>query len=436
MENVREEAAKIVDRVLNEGAYSNIALDTTLKASDLSPLDKGLLTEIVYGTIKYKYTIDIILSKYIKDIKGINPYILCLLRISIYQLLYLDKVPDFAVLNEAVNEGKKVSLKYSKLVNGVLRSYLRDKEDIKFENKIDEIAFKYSFNPYSVKNFIKGYGEEDALKIMEGLNKIPVVNVRVNTLKTTVEEASSLLIENGYNIEKGKFSPYSISIIKGKGIEANPLFREGLITVQDESAMLVGTVMDLSGDITVLDLCSAPGGKTTEIGELLKNIGKVYAFDIYTSKLKLIKRSCSRLGIENVTVQKGDAREFNLSLTNVGDRVLMDVPCSGIGIIRKKPEIKWKNEDLKELIGIQRDILSNGSKYVKKGGMLIYSTCTLNKKENEDNINWFLKENKEFKAVKIDLPSGDNFHYSKEGYLTIFPDEYMDGFFIAKLIKR
>lgn len=438
MGNVRYEAIAVLDKVLNKGAYSNLALDSSIKKADLSQLDNALLTELVYGTLKYKYTIDIILKEYLKDMEKTNQNILNILRISLYQLKYLDKIPDFAVLNEAVNLAKKVSLPHSKLVNGVLRSYLRNNKEIEFKESVFETSFKYSFLPWMTKTFIDQYGDKEAGQIMEGLNITPSVNVRVNRLKISFDEAYKMLEDSGYQIKKGIISPFSINIINGKSIESNPLFNKGYITVQDESAMLPAEIMELSGDLTVLDMCSAPGGKTTEIAEILNNGGKVYAFDLYQNKLKLIKSSCGRLGIKNVIIDKWDAMELNEGLINKADRILLDVPCSGLGIIRKKPEIKWnKNlDEIKNLINIQRKILLKVSRYLKKGGILVYSTCTLNKKENEDNINWFLEKNKDYEVSPINLPSIPNFHFSSEGYLTIFPDEFMDGFFMAKLKKK
>ena len=438
MGNLRFESINILDKVLNKGAYSNLALDSSIKKAELSSLDNALLTEIVYGTLKYKYTIDIILKEYLKDMEKTNKDILNILRISIYQLKYLDKIPDFAVLNEAVNLAKKVSAPHSKLVNGVLRNFLRNSNEIEFKDKVLDMSFKYSYLPWMTKLFIKQYGEEGALIILEGLNKTPGLNVRVNRLKTNFEEAYKELKDFGYRIKKGSVSSYSINITNGKSIESNPLFSKGYITVQDESAMLPAEILDLDGEMTVLDMCSAPGGKTTEIAEIMENRGKVYAFDLYQNKLKLIKGSCDRLGLKNVEISKWDATLINNEFINKADRVLLDVPCSGLGIIRKKPEIKWnKNiDEISSLINIQRKILSNGSKYLKPGGILVYSTCTLNKKENEDNINWFLEKNNDYEAVKIDLPSFHNFNKTSEGYLTIFPDEFMDGFFMAKLKKR
>jgi len=441
MNNSRLVAIIVIEKVLNEGAYSNIVLGLELNKSELSDKDKALVTEIVYGTLKYKYTIDKILCNYIKKgIDKLESFVLNILRISVYQIRFLDKVPSFAVVNEAVNLTKKKSnIGASKLVNGVLRSYLRD-STAKYYNEqdnIERLCFEYSFTKALVKLFIRQYGLESVEIILKGLNYKPDVTVRTNTLKLTYKEIWEKLIQNGYNIEEGYVCSEAIRIIKGKNIEDNVLFNEGNITVQDESAMLTAVSMDLLPNLKVLDLCSAPGGKTTHIAEIMRNTGHIDAFDIHKNKLSLIKENLKRIGITNTTCDVHDATIYDPNLYECADRVLIDVPCSGLGIIRKKPEIKWsKNiKDIKSIIETQRSILDNASKYVKKGGVLVYSTCTLNKEENEDNIEWFIESHSEFKIQPVFYGKLDNINYSDKGYVTIFPNEYMDGFFIAKIIK-
>lgn len=441
MNNSRLVAITVIEKVLNENAYSNIVLGLELNKSELNDKDKALVTEIVYGTLKYKYTIDKILSSYVK--KGfdkLDSFVLNILRISIYQIRFLDKVPSFAAVNEAVNLTKKKSnVGASKLVNGVLRSYLRDSEAKYYneKNDIERLCFEYSFSKALVKLFIKQYGSESAEEILKGLNYKPDVTVRVNTLKLSYDEIWRKLIENGYNIEKGYACPEAIRIIKGKNVEDNLLFNQGNLTVQDESAMLTAPSMDLEPNLKVLDLCSAPGGKTTHIAELMDNTGQIYAFDIHNNKLSLIKENLNRIGITNTICDVMDATVYHENLFEFADRVLMDVPCSGLGIIRKKPEIKWSKDikNINSIIEIQRKIMDNASKYVKKGGVLVYSTCTLNKEENEGNIDWFIETHPEFKIQPVFYGKHNNINYSDKGYITILPNEYMDGFFIAKIIK-
>ena len=437
--NCRELAVKILDRVLNEGAYSNIILSKELNEAELSDKDKALLTEIVYGVLRRRKTLDIIISNFVKDIKLMNRDTLNILRVAIYQMNFLDKIPSYAACNEAVEEAKQISEGDSKLVNGILRNFTKNPDDIEVTgNKIDEYAYKFSFEPWMIRLLIKQYGEPISKKIMSGLNAIPQVSVRVNEIKADYDEAFEELEALEYEIEEGSICPEAISIKGGKSIENNPLFKDGKITVQDESAMIIAPLLELEEGMTVIDLCSAPGGKTTHIAEILQNTGKVLAFDLHESKLGLIRENCERLGLTNVEVNTNDATKLNSKLIECSDRILLDVPCSGIGIIRKKPEIKWNKtrNDLRDVIPVQRDIMENAWKYLKTGGIMIYSTCTLNKEENEENIDWFLSSHKDCNIKKIFVGKQDNLVYNRNGSLTIMPNEYMDGFFVAKLEKR
>lgn len=442
MISAREVAINTVMQVFENKAYSNIALNNNLNQCNLGDKDKALATELVYGTIKYKYTIDKILKSFLeKKFDKTDKYILNLLRICIYQLRYLDKIPEFAAVNEGVNLAKvKVSVGASKLVNGVLRSYLRNKEREYYnrENINEKLAFLYSYPQWMIKLFIDQYGEEIGENILEGLNKRPAVTVRVNSVKGDFESVFNKMKETGYNVEEGVICPEAIRIVRGKSIEDNPLFKEGIITVQDESAMLVAPSMDLKEHMTVLDLCSAPGGKTTHIAEIMNNTGIVKGFDIYDHKLDLIKSNSERLGLTNIKLDILDATKECRELIEIGDRVLIDVPCSGLGIIRKKPEIKYtkKEKELKSLITVQRDIMKNAAKYVKQGGIILYSTCTINKEENEENINWFLKNFKDFSIEPLNFGQMDNIIYDEKGCVTVLPNEYMDGFFIAKIRRN
>ncbi|WP_291581466.1 16S rRNA (cytosine(967)-C(5))-methyltransferase RsmB [Clostridium sp. UBA6640] len=438
MSNARKIATEVVSQVFNNKAYSNIVLGLELNNSDLSEVDKALVTEIVYGTIKYKYSIDKIIQNFTgKNFNKLESFVLNILRISIYQIKYLDKIPDFAAVNEAVNLTKKnVSVGASKLVNGVLRNYLRNLDKQYYnDNEIEKLAFHHSFPQWLIKHFISHYGRDNAENILKGLNERPAITLRANSLKGDYEEVFEALEKNKYDIMEGYVCPEAIRIVNGRSIEANPLFKDGYVTVQDESAMLVAPSMDIEENMTVLDLCSAPGGKTTHISEIMNNTGKVLAFDIHENKLSLILSNVQRLGIKNIKCSTLDATIYNSELEDRGDRVLIDAPCSGLGIIRKKPEIKYTktSKELKEIVKIQKEIMKNAAKYVKKDGVILYSTCTLNKEENENNIQWFLKNHPNFKLEPLFYGNVDNIIYSEEGYATILPNKYMDGFFIAKI---
>lgn len=436
----RSIAVKVLGRITGEGAYSNIILSKELNESDLSDKDKALTTEIVYGTLRRLKTLDMIISSFVRDMSIMDKRILNILRIAIYQMHYLDKIPAYAACNEAVELAKEISEKDSKLVNGILRNYLKKNGtiEIEFRNKIDEIAYEFSFEPWMIKMLINQYGEGEALRILHGLNETPKVTVRVNNIKGDYDEVYEKLQEAGYNIEEGCICPEAISIQGGRGIEKNESFIQGEITVQDESAMLIAPLLELEEGQRVLDLCSAPGGKTTHIGELLNNTGEILAFDLHESKLDLIRDNYERLGLTNIKLQEMDGTKLNSDLVSSADRILIDVPCSGIGIIRKKPEIKWskKRNDLKEIVTVQRQIMDNAWEYLKKGGIMVYSTCTLNKEENEQNIEWFLNKHKDAHIEKVFIGKESNLRYDNLGSLTILPNEYMDGFYVAKLKKN
>ncbi|MCM1991062.1 16S rRNA (cytosine(967)-C(5))-methyltransferase RsmB [Oceanirhabdus seepicola] len=437
MKNPRYVIYSALNEIINNKSYSNVTINKVLRDKDIKEEDKGLITEVIYGTLRYLYSIDVILQKFLKTgVKKTNKKVLNILRMSIYQIKYLDKIPDYAVIDEAVKISKKdISLKASQLVNGVLRSFMREGFEFQSENRIEELCFQYSYERWLVKLLIGQYGEKRCVDILKGLNFRPSINVRVNTMKKDCESVKKELIHMGYTIEDGKIAKNSIKIVKGASIEKNPLFNEGIISVQDESAMLTVEVMDIKEGMKVLDLCSAPGGKSCYIGERLNNSGEVLAFDVFEKKLKLIEEHAIRLELKNIKAEINDGEKLREDLIDSADIVLADVPCSGLGIIRKKPEIKWtkSKKQLNEIVGIQRNILSNAAKYVKINGELIYSTCTLNRNENDENIRWFLNKNDNFCIESVNHIEGDNIINSNEGFITILPDEKMDGFFICKL---
>ena len=438
--NSRKIIVEILDNVIKKGAYSNIEINKRFKNTNIDDKDRGLITEVVYGTLKNRKTIDIILGSFVSDIKDIDDRVINILRSAVYQIKYLDRVPSYAIVNESVNLAKIRAKSLSSFVNGVLRNYLRnlDKDYKKGLTDMEVLEYYFSFDSWMIKLFVKQYGKENGIKILKGLNETPYITVRANSLKTTRENLLKSLLHEGYDVEKGYISDNAIIIKKGSSIERNSLYKKGMFTVQDESAMLVSECLDLNEGETVLDLCSAPGTKGTHVSEILNNTGKILAFDIHDHKLNLIKDNARRLGISNIEVSIGDASKFNREYLNLADRILLDVPCSGLGIIRKKPEIKWTktSKDLKDIEKTQRVILENSWRYLKKGGKLIYSTCTLNKDENEDIVYWFARKHEDCEVEQIELGKRDNIIYNENGTVTILPNKYMDGFFIARLRKK
>ncbi|WHE08247.1 16S rRNA (cytosine(967)-C(5))-methyltransferase RsmB [Thermoanaerobacterium thermosaccharolyticum] len=445
--NQRDIAFKILYDVLAKKGYLNIVLNKYLNNNEIEDVDKSFIKEIVFGTIERKYTLDRIIDHYsTKGIKKIDDKVLIILEMGLFQLMYMDKVPDYAAINESVNLAKKYIGKYaSKFVNAVLRSYLRNTKQIKFsqpdENLIEYLSFKYSFPEWIVKRLLNNYDRDATESILESLNGRPEISIRINTLKIDGKNFEKKLKDRGLNYKKGLYNDdaYYIGL---KNITNDEMYNEGLIQVQDEGAMIISKVLSPKPDDMVMDVCSAPGGKTTHLSQLMNNKGKIVAFDIYEHKIDLIKRNCRRLGIDNVDALVFDSTNVNSEYIDKADKVLVDVPCSGIGIIRKKPDIKLKNyteKDFEELNNIQYRILSSSSKYVKRGGYILYSTCTIGREENMNVVDKFLNENKEFKISDIRpfLPEKLISYVDDRGCIQLLPNiNNTDGFFICKMQRN
>ena len=431
VETARNLALAVLEDVFVNQAYSNIALNKHLKGSQLSAADKGLVTEIVYGTVARKLTLEWYLSHFIQDRDKLDNWLYVLLLMSAYQLCYLDKVPDHAVVNEAVKLAKARKKGSEKLVNAVLRRILRegwpDIETIKRKNKRDSIA--YSLPVWLVSKLKEEYGEERAQAIFESLLVRNKASIRVTDLsrkeeiKTVLEASDSPLAASGLVKEQGHFAGHD-------------LFVEGAITIQDESSQLVAPTLDLQGDEEVLDACAAPGGKTAHMASYLTS-GRVTALDLYDHKLDLIQENAQRLGVaDRVQTQKLDARKVHEFFGRDSfDKILVDAPCSGIGLLRRKPDIKYNKEtaDFASLQQIQLEILGNVCQTLRKGGIITYSTCTIVSEENFQVVEAFLESHPEFEQVKLEHECKD---ILKDGCILITPELYgSDGFFISQFRK-
>lgn len=435
----RELALKILLDIEENNNYSNIAINKHFKNVGMSNKDRGLATELVYGVIENKYYLDYIIDKLSKiKCKKMNNYVKILLRMGIYQILLLDNISDYASVNETVSLVKKYDKRSSGFVNAILRNVIRQKDTIEeVDIKNDEIMYlstKYSYKPWIIKNWINNFSKEFTEDLLEANNEKPSIYLRTNTLKITRDELIKKLKDEGINCSIVPIVEEAIKVENLKNIENNKLFKDGLFTIQDISSMIVGKVMNPRDNSLVIDVCSAPGGKTTHLATLMNNTGKVVSRDIFDHKLKLIQSTVDRLGLTNVEVESFDASILDESSVDKFDYVLADVPCSGLGIIRRKPEIKYKEKaELKDLPDIQSTILNNASKYVKVGGTLVYSTCTIQDNENIDVVQRFLDNNSNFKLVPIDEVKVD-LDNQEDGYLKIYPNIHnIDGFFIAKL---
>lgn len=443
--SARELALDILMDISMNKAFSNISIKKHLKEK-INIQEENLVREIVYGVLENQIYIDYIISKASNiKLKKIHPTMLIIIRMGIYQLIFMDRIPASAAVNESVNLAKKHGHKGSiGFVNGVLRGISRDKDKfakIDVKEKIDYISIKYSHPRWIVERWVKEFGEEFTELICKENNNKPELNIRVNTLKTTKEELIAKLEEQDFIIKESKYARDSLIIENPSRVTELREFVLGYFFIQDESSTMVGQIMDPKPGSIVIDICSAPGGKATHIAQMMDNKGKILSRDIYEHKLNLIEENANRLGIDIIHTDISDATKIDESLLNIADYCLVDAPCSGFGLIRRKPEIKWNRQeiDIAELVDIQYQILNNAKDYIKVGGTLIYSTCTIESDENINLISRFLEENKNFKLVSLEnmLENKENIATLKDGYIQLFPHIHgTDGFYIAKMIKE
>ena len=395
LDNARHIAASALKKVASDGAYSNIVLNNMLSDAELSKEDKALCTTIFYGTLDRLVTIDYYLKKLIKTpLKKVKPYTLAVMRSAVFQIKYLDKIPNSAAVNEAVSLVKRSKEGFNaSFVNGVLRNLLRTETPLPNGKSINDISVRYSCPAHIVSMLIDDYGDDFTASFLESCLEPPPIYIRVNTLKTTTEKLILELSEKGVATKTTKEE--NALIISGCSVEGLDEYKNGLFFVQDLSCQLTVKSLEIESGSRVLDMCAAPGGKSFTAAMYAKD-GEVLSFDLYKQRVELIKSGAERLGIKNILASVGDATVFD---NNIGsfDRIICDVPCSGIGVIRRKPDIKYnKAASFEELGEIQRRILENADRYLKVGGKLLYSTCTLNKKENRGNVDWFLSRHKNY----------------------------------------
>lgn len=423
----REIALKALYDIEINGTYTNAALNSALSGTDLAACDRSLVTELIYGVVSNKTAIDFIISKYSKiKLKKMSPWVLGILRMGVFQIYYMDRIPYSAACNESVKLAKKYSHRAGcGFVNGVLRSFAREAEDFEFptgKGDAEYLSLKYSYPLWMTEKLINEYGAERCKTLFEESGKAHGVFLRVNTLKISTDELIEKLQCEGVNCEKTTIDG-CLKVTGRLSIDKSRAYGDGLYSLQNiSSQMAVAALAPKPGD-TVIDMCAAPGGKSCGIAEKMQNNGRILSFDVFEHKVDLIKKSAQRLGIDIIDARLQDASVCLPELENLADCVLADVPCSGLGVIHKKPDIKWRRtqEDIEELCRIQKKILETAAAYVKSGGTLVYSTCTILPEENRLQIDEFLKNHSEFKKL------------SEEQILT---DEMGEsGFYICKMMK-
>lgn len=439
--NPRGLALKILLEVLEEGKLYHTVLRSALKTNeDLSKQDRALITRICTGTIEHMMTLDYVIDLYAKTkTSKMKPVIRNILRLSVYQLLYMSQIPESAICNEAVKLTKKFGFQtLSGFVNGILRNIMRQKNMIEYpseaKDEIYALQIQYSVPEWLVKELLNQYGKEITKKILNASFETKETTIRCNLSKVNKEQLTEELIQCGVSVRPGDYIEEALKITDYDALEKLSAFREGKFFIQDESSMLVGLAAGIKKDAFVLDTCAAPGGKTMHAAYFAK---QVYSQDVSDKKVDKIKQNLSFYGFTNVITKVWDASVINEEYKEKFDVVIADVPCSGLGVFGKKPDIKYKvtKNQLENLVKLQRDILTTVQTYVKPGGTLIYSTCTINTNENIKNVQWLLENYKfQLESLVPYLPKKFDTKRLEKGYLQLIPGvDLSDGFFLARL---
>ncbi|MEK3887024.1 16S rRNA (cytosine(967)-C(5))-methyltransferase RsmB [Bacillus sp. FSL K6-3431] len=439
--NVREAALEILEAIDKHQSYSNLLLNQVIKKQKITGPDTGLLTEIVYGTIQRKMTIDFYLQPFLK--KKIDDWVRILLRMSLYQMVYLDKIPDRAIIFESVEIAKKRGHKgIAGLVNGILRSVQRQGlpslETI--ADPLERLAIETSHPQWLIERWVAQFGIDTTKTMCEENLIAPMQSARVNMTKATRDEVMKMLDAEGFAVQPSPIIPEAIKVMKGNLVDSDA-YRQGYITIQDESSMAVAHALEIAPNMKILDACAAPGGKTGHIAEVLDGTGIVEALDLHPHKVKLILENTKRLGLQNIVTKAMDSRQAGQEYEqDYFDRILIDAPCSGLGVLRRKPDIKYTKtiNDIQSLGSVQQSILDAVAPLVKKTGLLVYSTCTVDNDENIQTVEKFIQRHPEFEPHPLQLPEsltalqGEHKHM-----LQIFPQDFGgDGFFISCFLKK
>lgn len=438
---VRGAAVDILNRIERTDSYLDKLLDHELRNSELSGQDKALLYELVHGVVRWMGRLDWILSGFYKgQFSKALPILKNALRVALYQIMFLDKIPDYAIVNEAVDFVKKLQgQKPADITNAVLRNIIRSKNGLRYpnpeENLTGYLAAYYSHPSWLVKRWVERYGQEATEALMLANNERPYLTLRVNLLKVDKTEFESLLNSVNLRFNHCKYLPDFYKLQNLTNIQNWQYFQEGYFTIQDESAGMACRLLDVQPGMNVLDLCAAPGGKTTYLADLMNNRGTITSVDKFEIKLKYLEASLNRLGITNVKTVQADIRELEAESY---DRILLDAPCSGMGTLSKKPEIKWKKDllDIRKLAALQSELIRKAAALLNPGGVLVYSTCTTEPEENFEVISGFLAEHPEFELDKASRFVPEEV-VDSNGCVQTMPNLHkMDGAFAARLIKK
>jgi len=437
-----------VDR---DGAYANLALQASAADHPLGPKDAALLTELVYGTLRWQNTLDWVIDQYSKTpVARMNQIVRLIVRMGAYQLLFLERVPAAAACNEAVELAKAWKLGgLAGFVNGLLRNIARRQTAIDFPaldaGPVLHISVKYSHPAWLVRRWLKRYGPEETIAFCRANNEPPPVVLRCNTLRIEPEALLRRLEDEGVAAVPSPLIPEGLRLAQHAMLKNLPSFRSGCFTVQDESSMLASIVLQPEAGSLVVDACAGPGGKTTHLAQIMKNSGKLLAFDVHEHRLRLIRDACRRLGITIVSTCLQDAADPPQELMGQVDYLLVDAPCSGLGVIRRRPDLRWRvqEQDLPAHTRQQQQILAGASRCLKPGGVMLYSTCSSEPEENGEVVAAFLNSHDHWQAQDITtlvppalLRFADDCLMAERGCLQLLPHRHgTDGFFLAALKK-
>ncbi|NLY71782.1 MAG: 16S rRNA (cytosine(967)-C(5))-methyltransferase RsmB [Clostridiales bacterium] len=426
MDSNRRTAFFTLKDIEENSAFSNLALNYHIKVG--KPKSTDFVRRLVYGVLENKIYLDYIIQHYIKTaVEELDVNVKTLLRMGIYQIEFMDSVPEYAAVTESVKLAKRYSKGREGFINAVLRNYIRTKDKVKFPDRDEDIvkflSIKYSYAPWIIRLWLDQFDISFLEELLEAGNQIADLVIRPNLLKLNKKKLRKLLEDKGYIVEDGYLAKNALHV-KGEDLLEDSLYKDGMFSVQDESSMIAVEFLDPKPNEVVIDVCAAPGGKSIYAAELMDNKGEVIAQDIYKKKLGLIEKDAERNGITIISTRNWDSTRADSKLLGKADRVIVDAPCSGLGVIRRKPEIKYKDNEMavKDLPKKQLSILTASSRYVKNNGILLYSTCTINREENQNVVNEFIKYNKTFEI---------------EDSIQLFPNiNGTDGFYICKMRRR
>jgi 16S rRNA (cytosine967-C5)-methyltransferase len=439
--DARQTASELLYQVIYEGQFSNKLIQTAVDQSNMSDVDKRFVRTLIYGVLEKSMTLDWWLGQLSSiKLKKIEPRTQIIIKMAMYQIAFMDKVPNSAAVDEGVKMTKRANFRSAGFVNAVLRSFIRLNGDWPYPNRDEDLkqylSVYYSHPLWLVERWIELFGDAATEELLIANNEIPQISVRCNTIKTNKKELIREFEKSGYVVKSHDLLPEALILVKMGDVSLHMMdaFRKGHFFIQDLSAMLVGHVVAPKPGEMILDLCAAPGGKSTHMAELMSNSGQIIARDVNNFKLRQIEENINRMSISCVKLEMGDALVVNESDLEKYDKVILDAPCSGLGIIRRKPEIRYNRsmEDIESLSTLQKEMIEVASKYVKKGGELVYSTCTIDPKENDEVLEWFLETHSEYELMalpkKLETLSTDGhklkLYQSTNGF---------DGFYIVKL---